>query len=101
MRLAFLNVQAAEEALPKIVDIMAEELTWSKAEKQRNLEEAQAFLNQDMGKDVNRELRLAAPIELSKSEINEYTKQFQSIDRDRKGYIGINDLRRHLKVTPN
>lgn len=33
LRLAFLNVQAAEEALPVIVDIMAEELHWSKAEK--------------------------------------------------------------------
>lgn len=32
-RLAFLNVQAAEEALPVIVDIMAEELKWSKGEK--------------------------------------------------------------------
>jgi len=34
MRLAFLNVQAAEEALPEVIDIMAEELKWSKAEKQ-------------------------------------------------------------------
>jgi len=33
-RLAFLNAQAAEESLPMIVDIMAEELKWSKAEKQ-------------------------------------------------------------------
>lgn len=29
VRLAFLNVQAAQEALPEIVDIMAEELGWS------------------------------------------------------------------------
>ena len=33
LRLAFLNVQAAAEALPTIVDIMAEELNWSEAEK--------------------------------------------------------------------
>lgn len=33
LRLAFLNVQAAAEALPAIVDIMAEELKWSDAEK--------------------------------------------------------------------
>ena len=32
-RLAFLNVQAANEALPKIVDIMGAELGWSKAAK--------------------------------------------------------------------
>ena len=29
LRLAFLNVQAAHEALPAIVDILAEELKWS------------------------------------------------------------------------
>ena len=29
LRLAFLNVQAAQEALPAIVDILAEELQWS------------------------------------------------------------------------
>lgn len=33
MRLAFLNSQAALEALPGIIDIMAEELGWSEAEK--------------------------------------------------------------------
>lgn len=29
LRLAFLNVQACQEALPEIVSIMAEELGWS------------------------------------------------------------------------
>ena len=33
-RLAFLDVQAAEEALPRIVEIMAKELNWSKSRKQ-------------------------------------------------------------------
>ena len=28
-RLAFLNVQAAEEAMPRIIEIMAEELNWT------------------------------------------------------------------------
>ena len=35
-RLAFLNAQAALEALPKVIDIMAEELNWDK--KRRDLE---------------------------------------------------------------
>lgn len=33
MRLAFLNVQAAQEALPEIICIMGEELNWSEDEK--------------------------------------------------------------------
>ena len=36
-RLAFLNVQAAEDALPRIVEIMATQLQWSKAEKKVNI----------------------------------------------------------------
>ena len=28
-RLAFLNVQAAEEAMPRVIEIMAEELNWT------------------------------------------------------------------------
>lgn len=37
MRLSFLNSQAAMEALPGIIDIMAEELNWSESEKQVNI----------------------------------------------------------------
>ena len=37
LRLAFLNAQAAEEALPHIVEIMAEELKWS--DKHKNVRE--------------------------------------------------------------
>lgn len=33
-RLSFCNVHAAQEALPRIVEIMAEELKWSKAKQQ-------------------------------------------------------------------
>merc|ERR1712226_1596591 len=44
LRISFLNVQAAEEALPTIVDMMAEELGWSKQEKERQLEETERFL---------------------------------------------------------
>lgn len=43
-RLAFLNVQAALEALPKIVDIMAEELKWDNKRKQKEWENTVVFL---------------------------------------------------------
>lgn len=98
MRLAFLNAQAAEEALPRIVDIMAEELKWSKSEKEQQYKKALEFLATEMGQKVNKEMRDSTPISLTKDEINKFTKQFHSIDRDRKGYIGMNDLRRSIKV---
>ena len=96
-----MNVQAALESLPKIADIMAEELKWSKSEKEKQLEKAKEFLQNEMGETVNRELRSTVPISLTKDEINRFSKQFHSIDRDRKGYIGINDLRKSLKVIQN
>ena len=37
IRLAFLNVQAAEDALPKIVEIMGTQLGWSKDERKVTL----------------------------------------------------------------
>ncbi|CAL4130536.1 unnamed protein product, partial [Meganyctiphanes norvegica] len=37
LRLAFLNAQACEEALPTIVEIMGEELKWSEEEKKNNI----------------------------------------------------------------
>ncbi|XP_028155761.1 probable glycerol-3-phosphate dehydrogenase, mitochondrial isoform X1 [Ostrinia furnacalis] len=97
LRLAFLNVQAASEALPAIADIMAEELKWSDAEKARQIKMANDFLAAEMGQMVNRASRDKIPINLSKDEIQTYIKRFQIIDKDRKGYVSINDIRRSLK----
>ena len=54
LRLSFLNVQAAEESLPRIVSIMAEELGWSGREKERQHQAAIQFLKAEMGKDANK-----------------------------------------------
>ncbi|KAF4417191.1 glycerol-3-phosphate dehydrogenase [Fusarium acutatum] len=43
-RLAFLNAQAALEALPKVIDIMAEELKWSRQRKDLEWKESVAYL---------------------------------------------------------
>lgn len=98
LRLAFLNVQAAQEALPAIIDIMAEELNWSAEEKKKQHKEASSFLANEMGQMVNRASRDKIPINLTKDEIQLYIKRFQIIDKDRKGYVSINDIRRGLKV---
>jgi glycerol-3-phosphate dehydrogenase len=43
-RLAFLNAQAALEALPMIIDLMGEELKWSKVRKAQEWKDAVSFL---------------------------------------------------------
>lgn len=48
IRLSFLNAQAALEALPRVIDIMAEELNWNAARKQQEMTRTTRFL-QSMG----------------------------------------------------
>ena len=98
LRLSFLNVQAAEEALPVVVQIMGDELGWDKAERMRQTEEATVFLRSQMGKDVNKASQDNIPVSLTKSEIAEYVKRFNALDDGKKGYISINDIRKSLKV---
>jgi len=43
-RLAFLNAQAALEALPRVIDLMGQELNWSRARKQQEWQSTVAYL---------------------------------------------------------
>jgi len=61
LRLSFLNAQAAAEALPRIVDIMAEELNWSSAHKHDELARTTLFL-QSMGLPPSAPLPVPAPL---------------------------------------
>jgi len=99
LRLSFLNAQAAQEALPTVVDIMAEELGWSKDEKERQIKMATDFLNQEMGMAVNRSMKDNIIHNLSPTEVNTYKKRFDVIDKEKKGYVSITDIRRALKVS--
>jgi glycerol-3-phosphate dehydrogenase len=101
LRIAFLNVQATQEALPGIIDIMAEELHWSQEEKMKQFQQASEFLAYEMGQIVNRVSRDKIPINLTKDEVQLYIKRFGILDKDKKGYVSINDIRRGLKVCTN
>lgn len=58
LRLSFLNSQAAMEALPGIIDIMGEELSWSDSEKQVGRTIVFQYVN-------NLSLFLTAPTQIS------------------------------------
>lgn len=45
-RLAFINTQAALECLPRIIDLMAEELKWSKEEKKVSSDSLSTYVRQ-------------------------------------------------------
>ncbi|VDI49682.1 Hypothetical predicted protein [Mytilus galloprovincialis] len=95
-RLAFCNVHAAEEALPRIIEIMTEELKWSKSRQQAEMEHAKQFLRREMGLDLGAGTS-SVPINFTKDEINMYVKRFKSLDYENKGFITVNDLRRYFK----
>ncbi|NXW64796.1 GPDM protein, partial [Eurystomus gularis] len=97
-RLAFLNVQAAEEALPRIVDIMGKELNWSEQKKKEELETAKKFLYYEMGYKVKSDqLADSSEISLMPSDIERYKKRFHMFDKEKKGFITILDVQRVLE----
>ncbi|XP_069838823.1 glycerol-3-phosphate dehydrogenase, mitochondrial [Dendropsophus ebraccatus] len=97
-RLAFLNVQAAEEALPRIVDIMAKEMNWKEQKKKEELESAKQFLYYEMGyKARSEQLTDRSEINLSPSDIDRYKKRFHKFDKEKKGFITILDVQRVLE----
>ncbi|CAG5126075.1 unnamed protein product [Candidula unifasciata] len=96
-RLSFINVHAAQEALPRVVDMMAAELGWSEERKQAELAHAEHYLRTEMGLDVRSVTETNAQLKLTKDEISHYVRRFKSLDVDNKGYISVNDLRRYFK----
>ncbi|KAF7762401.1 hypothetical protein Agabi119p4_8994 [Agaricus bisporus var. burnettii] len=50
-RLSFLNARAALDALPRVIDIMTEELNWSRSERNKQVKNSVTFLIETMGLD--------------------------------------------------
>lgn len=98
MRIAFLNVDASVEIITHLIEIMAAELNWTKSEQEAQTKAALEFLHLEMGSDLNKQSKNQVPVELTKEEVNKYTKQFEAIDKDKNGYISLNDLKRTVKV---
>ncbi|XP_078537843.1 glycerol-3-phosphate dehydrogenase, mitochondrial isoform X2 [Lissotriton helveticus] len=97
-RLAFLNVQAAEEALPRIVDIMGKELNWNDVKKAEELEKAKTFLYYEMGyKARSEQLTDRSEINLTPSDVDRYKKRFHKFDKAKKGFITILDVQHVLE----
>lgn len=96
-RISFLNVLAADEALPRIVEIMAAELKWSKQKQQEELEHAKEFLKKEMGLNLKYQMKSNIPINFTKDEISTYIKRFRSLDTSNKGYITNKELKAFFK----
>jgi glycerol-3-phosphate dehydrogenase len=51
-----------------------------------------------MGLNLKRDMRRNVPINLTREETSYYMKYFRQIDVDNKGFLTLNDLKRHLQV---
>ena len=92
MRLAFLDCQSAFEAMPRVIEIMGEELNWSKERKERERLETVEFLK-TMG------LGMITPYQaiFSKEELVKYKKEFSQCDIDGDGRISVQDISMLMK----
>ncbi|XP_067358863.1 glycerol-3-phosphate dehydrogenase, mitochondrial isoform X1 [Channa argus] len=97
-RLGFLNVQAADEALPRIVQIMGKELDWSQEKRTAELEAAKKFLYHEMGyRSRSEQLTKTSEINLDYQEVVRYKKRFYKFDKESKGFITTVDVQQVLE----
>jgi len=65
---------------------------------QEEKDAAVQFLMSEMGLHLKTTAPSVAEVDLSDEETYMYMKRFQALDTDGKGFITVNDLRRHFKV---
>jgi glycerol-3-phosphate dehydrogenase len=83
-RLAFLNAQAALEALPQVIDLMAEELKWSKQRKEKEWKDTVYFLG-SMGLPKSKQSLTREDVE--KGRVGHYEDEEYKLYARHGGYI--------------
>ncbi|KAJ3020723.1 mitochondrial glycerol-3-phosphate dehydrogenase [Thoreauomyces humboldtii] len=88
-RLAFLNAQAALEALPRVIEIMAEELKWSDARKKSELVQGKEFLKYMGLRDPSApsEKQFYERSHFRPDELATFQKEFTKLDTKKDGRI--------------
>ena len=87
-RLAFLNSEAALQALPRVADIMAEELGWSRKIKARQIQEAKDYLESYGGRiPVEDDLTIRLPT------LQEAMDIFKEVDRSGSGFLDMEEIK--------
>jgi len=89
MRLAFLNKEAALTAAPRVADLMAETLGWSKKEKKRQLQEAIDFIQTFGGPIPNQHSKTWVD---NISTVSDVRDLFHTFDVSENGYIDVTEF---------
>lgn len=92
----YADAYAAECMLPRVVDIMAAELGWTAAERERQMQQATHFLEEHMGLDLCRPHRHAPELRLDPNEFGRFVRLFQYLDQRQSGTVSLRRLRPHI-----
>jgi len=87
MRLAYLNSEAAKAAIPRVADVMAASLKWSKKEKQAQIEQAMDYIGQFGGPIANK-----AGAKIRSATFTDLHEVFTSLDKEGSGYLDMSKL---------
>jgi glycerol-3-phosphate dehydrogenase len=90
-RLAFLNAASALDALPRVIELMGKELTWSNKRRAEEMSRARAFLT-TMGLDSPE-----GQSDFNAQELVRFREAFQSMDLNGDGKVSAADLDKVLK----
>lgn len=63
------------------------------------METARKFIDREMGQDARAQSMNEITLNLTREEMQAAKDRFNQLDRDRKGHITVNDIRRHFRVS--
>lgn len=92
-RLAFLNANAAMDALPRVVEILGEEFQWDENRKKKEMARGKKFLK-TMGLIDVKSLSI-----FNAQDLVDYREIFGSMDTNRDGLVSKEELRAVIKKT--
>ncbi|OAF66618.1 hypothetical protein A3Q56_05599 [Intoshia linei] len=99
IRIAFVNVYATLEILPKIINIMAKELNWNETRKKKEYEDCINFLKTQMGMHL-REIPHET-LTLTEDEIENFKKQYKILDSKNEGFLTYNRVAEYIRSINN
>jgi glycerol-3-phosphate dehydrogenase len=86
-RLAYLNSEAAKQAINKVADVMAAELKWTRKERDAQIKMAWDYIKDFGGPVADKSKAL-----LKSATFTDLHEVFVSIDKDKSGYIDMEEL---------
>ncbi|BFG03366.1 glycerol-3-phosphate dehydrogenase mitochondrial [Drosophila madeirensis] len=98
LRVAFLNVQVADEILPQVANVMGRELKWSSERKAKEIDDTRRFLSTQMGQLSGDPVQLSVPIKMSVRQVHKYVTHFRTLDENNTGYVTISNCCKAMKA---